>query len=325
MSSFGRIDPARPESPDAMVRLGLGYLMGKDVPADPARGVALIEQAALADDARGAWLAATISSCSFWRPVNWNVALDHLLRAASLGHEPARSSLRILAIGPDGREIEDEDWASMRAAVDLAAWFAPPRVTPISEAPRIRIIEQFAPPAACDWLIAQARNGLARATIYDKGTGGHTEDYRRTNSECTLDIESLGVLTFVLRGRIAAITGRHDLAMEVPKVLHYAPGQFFAEHFDYLDPSEPAYAAQLAQRGQRTDTFLLYLNDDYSGGETRFPRLDLAHKGARGDGFLFANVDAAGAPDPLTMHVGAPPTSGEKWVFSQWIRAFPKG
>ena len=93
-----------------------------------------------------------------------------------------------------------------------------------------------------------------------------------------------------------------------------------AQHFDYLDPNEPAYAAELAARGQRTHTFLVYLNDDFTGGETSFPRLGLAHTGKPGDALVFANVDASGAPDEKTMHAGLPPTSGEKWVFSQWIR-----
>jgi hypothetical protein len=35
---------------------------------------------------------------------------------------------------------------------------------------------------------------------------------------------------------------------------------------------------------------------------------------------MFANVDAAGAVDPLSLHAGEPTTAGEKWVFSQWIR-----
>ena len=190
--------------------------------------------------------------------------------------------------------------------------------------PRIHVIEKFAPTAACDWLIAQAQGRLSRATIYDKATGGTTEDGRRTNSQCDLDIETSGVLTFVLRGRISAITRRQDQAMEIAKVLHYAPGDTFAEHFDYLDPAEPAYATEIAVRGQRTDTFLLYLNDGFSGGETSFPRIGLSHTGAKGDALLFRNVDAAGAPDRDTMHAGLPPTSGEKWLFSQWIREFPK-
>jgi hypothetical protein len=40
---------------------------------------------------------------------------------------------------------------------------------------------------------------------------------------------------------------------------------------------------------------------------------------------LFNNVDADGAPDHDTVHAGTPPTSGEKWVLSQWVRTRPIG
>jgi prolyl 4-hydroxylase len=311
-------------NPRETARLGLRYLTAKDGTVDPARGVALIEQAALAGDAEGAYLMATIASSSFLGPQNWNKALDYLMRAAQQGHEPAQSSLRILAGGPLGNKIEGKDWAGMRREIDLVIWLAPPEIRLLRESPRIRAIEKFVPPAACDWLIAQAQGRLSRATIYDKATGATTEDSRRTNSEFDLDIETSGVLTFVIRGRIGTITRRQDMAMEVPKILNYAPGETFAEHFDFLNPAEPAFAAELAQRGQRTDTFLIYLNDDFLGGETNFPRIGLSHLGAKGDALLFTNVNEAGAPDNDTMHAGLPPTSGEKWIFSQWIRKFPR-
>lgn len=315
---------ARSGDSRAAVQLGLQHLATGVATADPAQGMALIEQAAQAGDAQGAYLAAAIASCSFWRTRNWDEAFDYLRRAAQLGHEPAQSSLRILAGGPSGNEIEGGDWARVRDEIDLAEWLTPPKIQTIRETPRIQVIEKFAPSAACDWLIAQAQGRLTRATIYDKATGGTTEDSRRTNSQCDLDIEICGVLTFVLRGRISAITQRHDLAMEIAKVLHYIPGETFAEHFDYIDPAEPAYQSQIAVHGQRTDTFLIYLNDDFEGGETHFPRIGLSHIGTKGDAFLFRNVDASGAPDHDTRHAGLPPTSGEKWLFSQWIRQFPK-
>ena len=305
--------------------MGLRYLLGKDTPPDPARGIGLIEQAAQAGDAQAAWFAATIASCSFWRPRDWDKALDYLMRAAQGGHGPSESSLRILAGGPNGDGVGGNDWEKMRRAVDLSAWLAPPAIRTIHEEPRIQVIEKFVPPAACDWLMARAEGRLARATIYDKATGGKTEDGRRTNSQCNLDIENCGVLTFVLRGRIGALIGRQDLAMEIPKILHYAPGDTFDNHFDFLDPAQPAYAQELAMRGQRTHTFLIYLNEGYSGGETCFPKLDISHVGAKGDALLFSNVDAAGKPDYNTMHAGLPPSSGEKWIFSQWVREFPKG
>ena len=323
--SPGQAGPAsQPQDPQALTRLGLRYLSGTDVAADPPRGIALIERAAQAGDARGAYLAATIAGSTFWRARNWDQALEYLTRAAESGHEPAQSSLRILAGGPAGDIVASDDWSRMRSAIDLGAWLAPPETRTIRDSPRIEVVDGFVPAVVCDWLIAQARGRLSRATIYDKATGGTTEDARRTNSQCDLDVENCGLLTFVLRARIGAITRRQDQAMEVPKILHYAPGETFAMHYDYLNPRESAYAHELAVRGQRTHTFLIYLNDDFSGGETSFPEIGLEHSGATGDALLFRNVDAAGAPDPDTMHAGLPPTAGEKWVFSQWIREFPR-
>jgi hypothetical protein len=308
----------------AAARLGLRLLMGTDAPPDPGRGLGLIEQAARDGDADGAYLAATVSSSSFWHAQSWDRAFDYLLQAAGKGHEAAQSSLQILAGGPAGADVAGATSADMRGMINLTDWLTPPEAQLVRETPRIQVIEKFAPPAACDWLIAQSREQQSRATIYDQATGGTTEDGRRTNSQCDLDVRNCGVLTFVLRARIAAVTGRPDQAMEVPKVLHYSPGETFARHFDYLNPAEPAYATELAVRGQRTETFLIYLNDDYEGGETHFNRLDISNRGATGDALLFSNVDASGAPDEDTMHTGMPPTSGEKWLFSQWIREFPK-
>ena len=96
--------------------------------------------------------------------------------------------------------------------------------------------------------------------------------------------------------------------------------QHFAPHFDFLDEQSPALAADIAARGQRIVTFLLYLNDDYAGGETAFPALGLHHRGRCGDALMFANVDLAQRPDPQTLHAGLPPQRGQKWVLSQWIR-----
>lgn len=336
MTTSDKINPAVGESIDSLeqasqagdsqaaVRLGVRFLTANNAPANPARGMTLIEQAAAAGDAEGANLAATIASSTFWRVRSWDRAFDYLLSAAEHGHEAAQSSLRILAGGPSGTNLDGQDWASMRGAIDLAAWHTPPDVTLIREAPHIQVIEKFIPPAACDWLITQARGQLSRATIYDKATGGTTVDSRRTNSQCDLDVEIMGALTFVIRGRIAAITRRQDVAMEVPKVLHYQPGETFAKHFDFLNPAEPAYAQEISTRGQRTDTFLIYLNDDFDGGETQFPLIGYSYVGGKGDALLFRNVDASGAPDQGTMHVGMPPTSGQKWLFSQWIREFPR-
>jgi hypothetical protein len=89
-------------------------------------------------------------------------------------------------------------------------------------------------------------------------------------------------------------------------------------HYDFLDPE--LNRQEIDRFGQRAATFLIYLNDDYEGGETSFPQLRIKHRGKTGDALVFGNLGRDGSPDPRTQHAGLPPTRGEKWLFSQWVR-----
>ncbi len=106
-------------------------------------------------------------------------------------------------------------------------------------------------------------------------------------------------------------------------VLHYDVGEQISEHFDFVDPNVPDYERHIRERGQRIVTFLVYLNDEYSGGETEFPRLGVRHRGQGGEGFFFVNAFADGRPDVRTLHAGRAPSSGEKWIVSQFIKSQP--
>ncbi len=46
---------------------------------------------------------------------------------------------------------------------------------------------------------------------------------------------------------------------------------------------------------------MVYLNDDYDGGETAFPKLGFEHKGRRGGGIYFVNA----LPDLSPGHADA--------------------
>ena len=133
---------------DAAAKLGLCYLTGRNVAANPARGLVLIEQAARAGDPGGTYLAATIASTAFWRPRNWEAAFDYLLQAAERGHEVGQAALRILAAGPSGAIDDGCDWGRMRGDIDFAAWVTPPEARLVREAPRIGVIEKFQHPRA---------------------------------------------------------------------------------------------------------------------------------------------------------------------------------
>jgi prolyl 4-hydroxylase len=65
---------------------------------------------------------------------------------------------------------------------------------------------------------------------------------------------------------------------------------------------------------------LVWLNEEYEGGETWFNTPQLALKGQAGDAILFHNLGNDGRRDPLSAHAGLPVTAGEKLLASKWIR-----
>ena len=166
---------------------------------------------------------------------------------------------------------------------------------------------------------------LKPAKITNRDTGESSVSYARTGSSCLFRRPDSDLIIAILRARIAQITETRVDAMEIPTVLHYSEGQEFAPHFDItINPDSADYAEKLAKGAQqRVITFLLYLNDDYDGGETEFPALGKRWKGRKGEGLYFWNVQPNGALDERTLHAGLPVTKGEKWLLSQWITGQP--
>lgn len=247
-------------------------------------------------------------------PPDWDRAADMLQRAAELGWTPARKELRLLARG------EGDTPKAMRKRVDIHAWIAPRPTKTVSESPRIRTMPAFMTQQECAWMIGLAAPRLKPAEVYDNDTLGSMTAAARTNTAAALDVLVVDLVSVFLTARMANSIGLPSQWFEPPTLLHYDPGEQFLPHFDFLSPDIPGQAEELARGGQRIGTLLVYLNDEYGGGETDFPRIRYRFKGKTGDALVFANVAPSGAPDRLTEHAGTPPTRGEKWLLSQWIR-----
>lgn len=294
--------------------LGVRFMTGQAAPFAPVKGAGLILQAANGGNAEAQARAAVLSAAGVATPQDWSQALSWLQAAASAGFGDAARQLEVLAA----------EAAFQGKPMDLAVLAAPPEQTLVRRDPDIRIVERFASPQACDWIAERARSRLSPARIYDAHQGGRSHNEMRTNTGAGFGLSTGDVVFWLMRARIAEAVGAAAAFLEPLNVLHYDPGQKFELHFDYIDPDVAHFADDLAQRGQRTATALLYLNAGYEGGETAFPRLDYRYKGAPGDLLIFSNVDAEGRPDPRTLHAGTPPTTGEKWVLSQWVRDKPQ-
>lgn len=307
MSAIRKVDPASSRE------LGLRLLVGREAAFDPAQGIALLRAAASEGDGDALAQFATLKAAGAWMPQSWPEALDLLQQAAERGNARAQGQLRILGRG--------ETWAQLRASVDVAAWTAASARRAICEAPRIRVVERFVPVEVCRWLIARGAGKFQRSLMFD-GQRSNVLD-SRTCSDFKFDIVEADCVLQIVRERIASITTLPVAAFEPPQIFHYAQGEEIKPHYDALRLGDQGYGQGGAYKGDRIATFLLYLNDDYEGGELEFPKVGVKHRGKAGDGIYFAHIDAAGQPDRQSLHAALPITRNEKFILSQWIHDRP--
>jgi prolyl 4-hydroxylase len=138
----------------------------------------------------------------------------------------------------------------------------------------------------------------------------------RTSATASLSPINLDLALIALNSTMALAAQSSDDKGEFLSVLRYAPGQEYRPHIDCIPRGKDFDAS-----GQRVKTALLFLNDDYRGGETHFLAPDIRIKGQRGDILVFSNVLADGEPDKAARHAGLPVTAGEKWLASRWFRS----
>jgi prolyl 4-hydroxylase len=159
------------------------------------------------------------------------------------------------------------------------------------------------------YLIGLAEPLLEPSLVVDPRTGQMRPHPVRTSDAAALAWIDENPVVHALNRRIAAATGTIVEAGEPLQLLRYAPGQEYRPHHDAIPGAT----------NQRVLTLLVYLNEDYEGGATVFPRSGLSFKGKTGDALLFRNALPDGRIDPDAIHAGSPVTSGRKYLATRWI------
>lgn len=306
---------------DATVALAKRLLVGDRAPFLPQEAVRFLGEAVAAGNAEAALRLAALAALGAHVAPSWNDALGMLVVAAERGSTDAQGQLRVLT-----GALSDEDatdWPSLAARVDLPFWHTAPEGETLHARPLVRRFPELAPSAVCEWIEGRAEGRLRRALIYDPNQGGDVVDHMRSNSIAGFSLADVDLVQIALQHRMSAACGVPIRNAEGPTILHYAVGEQITDHYDFINVGTAGYADYIERHGERIITFLLYLNDDYTGGETDFAKLDVRHKGTRGEGLFFTNALPTGAPDFRVVHAGLPPTRGEKWIVSQFFRNRP--
>jgi prolyl 4-hydroxylase len=180
----------------------------------------------------------------------------------------------------------------------------------LAEAPAVFAFESFATTAECAYLRTKIEGALTPSVVIDPANGRMIPHPIRSSDGAVFGVFDEDLVVNAINRRIAAASGTPLAAGEPLQLLRYRQGGEYRAHFDALPEGG----------SQRILTLILYLSDQYGGGETRFMRTGLVFRGRVGDALLFRNVTADGRPDPLALHAGLPVTHGEKLIASRWIR-----
>lgn len=206
------------------------------------------------------------------------------------------------------------DWEAVAGAVSLSPKFntAPEK---LAASPDIVLLRQAVAPEICEYVIAHAASRLGPSLVYDPTQARMMRDPLRNSSTASLSPIDHDLALIALNRAISAVAGCAEENGEFLSVLSYSPGQQYRPHLDCIPPG-PDFDAS----GQRVKTALLFLNDDFEGGETHFTEIDLRVRGRPGDILVFSNVKGDGLVDPAVRHAGLPVIGGMKWIASKWFR-----
>ena len=200
----------------------------------------------------------------------------------------------------------------MSPAAKLAATAGVQRV-PTREL-ELFIVRGFLEPAICAALIERIDAKRRPSEIADDvGIANF-----RTSETCDLDWHD-PVVADVDR-KISELLGLPLSASEPLQGQRYAPGQEFKPQTDTFEPGGYDFLVHTADRGQRTWTAMIYLNEPEDGGATRFKAIGKTVQPEIGKLLAWNNLLPGGQANPATLHQGMRVRRGTKYVLTKWFR-----
>lgn len=183
----------------------------------------------------------------------------------------------------------------------------------LSDKVQLYMLEKFMTEEECDRIVEIAGLQLRPSTV----TTG--EKNYRTSSTSDLSLLNDPAVK-ALDEKIARALGICLPYSEGIQAQRYEVGQEFRQHTDYFEKGTQEYATFAGSRGQRTWTFMVYLNNCQAGGGTNFVALNKIFMPRKGMALVWNNLLPDGRPNPDTLHAGMPVEAGHKIIITKWFR-----
>lgn len=170
----------------------------------------------------------------------------------------------------------------------------------------IRVIEDFISEKECKEIIdfCEKSNSFQRSKV-NSGSGTKVS-VNRTSSSAMIEKDEIMPIISTLKKKVADFLECSIANIESLQCVRYYKTESFNPHFD-------AYVTK------RKLTCLLYLNDDFSGGETYFPEIDFGVSPKVGRLLIFENLDEKDNVIMQSFHQGSSIIDGVKYACNIWI------
>jgi prolyl 4-hydroxylase len=180
---------------------------------------------------------------------------------------------------------------------------------------QLYIVDDFLSEKECDDIVQIINSNLRPSTI----TIESNDKYFRTSR--TSDLSVLGdPVVEALDEKIARALGIQLAYSEGIQAQRYEIGQQFKQHTDFFEPGTDEHAKFGGERGNRTWTFMVYLNTVAKGGGTKFFAIDKTFQPQKGRAVVWNNLYPDGTVNRDTLHAGLPVEEGHKVIITKWFR-----
>lgn len=185
--------------------------------------------------------------------------------------------------------------------------------------PKVELFQRrdFLPQDLCTALIALIDKDRRPSTIADD----NGDAYFRTSETCDLAADEPAVRR--IESMFFELNGIDPAHGEPLQGQRYAVGQEFKPHTDYFSPGGVDYEKYCSVAGNRTWTFMIYLNQVEAGGATRFKAVGKSFQPETGKLVCWNNRRPDGSVNPSTLHHGMKVRMGVKYVITKWYRERP--
>ena len=179
----------------------------------------------------------------------------------------------------------------------------------------IKEIPNFLSDQECDYIIDLINSNNYRSSVSSQGTDrSEISDFRTSYSS------SLSQNDGLVNAVKLKIAEKLNLPVQKGESLQgqkYDVNQYFKPHHDYF--TGQSYDKHCLHSGNRTHTFMIYLNDNFEGGETDFSKLNKTVEPEKGKAVIWENM-TDGKLNDFTLHEGTTVKSGTKYIITSWWR-----